>query len=147
MAKISRAQEREERRKMSRGLTISIVALVLCWVPVLGIILAAAGFIGVMGCLTEKHIKRWRITLVVVSIILVLCAFVLTAEVYAYSRNPNIIQETGTWLLETITGQHADDYNYSGGVDYSGMDYQGLGMDTGLFGDGYFDAEGNFIPY
>ena len=132
---------------MSRGLTTSIVALVLCWVPVLGVILAAAGFVGVMGCLTEKHIKRWRITLVVVSIILVLCVGVLTAEVYAYSRNPNIIQETGTWLLETITGQHTDDYNYYGGVDYSGLDYQGLGMNSTLFSDGYFDAEGNFIPY
>lgn len=147
MARLSRSQEREERRKMNRGLITSIVALCLCWVPVLGILLAAIGFIGVMGCLTEKHIKRWRIILTVVSVILVLCAGVLTWEVYAYSRDPDIIQNAGTWLLETITGQHTDDYNYSGGVDYSGMDYQGLGMNGDLFSDGYYDAQGNFIPY
>ena len=147
MAKLSRSQEREERRKMSRGLTTSITALFLCWVPVLGLVLAAAGFIGVMGCLTEKYLKRWRITLAAVSVILVLCAGVLTAEVYAYSRNPNIIQDAGTWLLETLTGQHADDYNYAGGVDYSGMDYQGLGMNADLFDSGYYGISDGSLPY
>jgi len=118
---------------MGRGLTTSIVALILCWVPVLGLLLAAAGFISVMGCMTERYIKRWRMTLIAVTLIMVLCVGVLTYEVYAYSRDPNIIENAGTWLLETLTGQYADDYNYSGGVDYSGMDYPGLGMDSGLY--------------
>ena len=59
----------------------------------------------------------------------------------------NIIQNTGTWLLEVITGQHTDDYNYMGGEDYSGMEYQGLGMSDELFSDGFYDDAGNFIPY
>ncbi len=132
---------------MGRDVTTSVAALFLCWVPVLGLILAAIGFIGVMGCFTERYVKKFVASIIIVSLILVICAGVLTFEVYAYSRDPNIIQNTGTWLLEVITGQHTDDYNYMGGEDYSGMEYQGLGMSDELFSDGFYDDAGNFIPY
>ncbi len=146
MIKLSRAQEREEKRKMNRGVTTSVVALLLCWLPVVGLLLAAIGFIGVIRCITEKHRKRFVASMIAVTLILIVNAGVLSAEVYAYSRDPDIVQNAGTWLLETITGEHADDYNYMGGEDYSG-DYQGLGMDGDLFSDGFYDADGNFIPY
>ena len=132
---------------MSRGVTTSVVALLLCWLPVVGILLAAIGFIGVMRCITQKYKKRFVVSTIAVTLILIINAGVLSAEVYAYSRDPNIVQNAGTWLLETITGEYADDYNYMGGEDYSDMDYQGLGMDSSLFSDGFYDAEGNFIPY
>lgn len=122
---------------MDRSLTTSIVALFLCWVPVLGILLAAIGFIGVMRTITVRHRKRFIALLTVVSVILVLCAGVLTAEVYAYSRDPGILDNLGTRLLETITGSYSDDYNYSGGVDYSDSDMPGLGMSSDLYFGGY----------
>ena len=147
MARLSKSQEREEKRKMSRGVTTSVVALFLCWAPVLGVLLAAIGFISVVRCITERYAKRFAASVVAVTLILVICVGVLTFEVYAYSRDPDIVQNTGTWLLEVITGEYADDYNYMGGEDYSGGDYQGLGMDESLFSDGYYDDEGNFIPY
>ncbi len=147
MAVLTRAQEREERKKMGRGLTISVVALILCWVPILGILLAAAGFISVLRCVTQKYRKRFVVYTIVVSLTLLICAGVLVGEVYAYSRNPNILQTTGTWLLEKITGQSMDDTNYLGGDDYSDMDNPGLGMNDDLFAKGYYDADGNFIPY
>ncbi len=132
---------------MGRSVTTSIVALFLCWVPVLGILLAAIGFIGVMRTITERYRKRFAASLIAVVLILVICAGVLTAEVYAYSRDPNLLSNVGTWLLETITGEHADDYNYSGGVDYTNYGAQGLGMNSDLYIDGYYDADGNFISY
>ena len=147
MVKMTRAQEREERRRMNRGVTTSVVALLLCWLPVVGLLLAAIGFIGVMRTVTQRYAKQFKISLIAVIVILVICAGVLTAEVYAYSRDPNIIENAGTWLLEAITGQHTDDYNYAGGMDYSYSDSQGLGMDSTLFTNGYYDADGNFIPY
>ena len=120
MALLSRSQEREETRRMNRGVTTSIFALLLCWVPGLGILLAAIGFIGVMRCITERYAKQFAISITAVSIILAICTGVLTYEVYAYSRDPDIIENTGEWLLEVITGEYADDYNYMGGEDYSG---------------------------
>ena len=146
MAKISRAQDREEKRNMSRGVSTSVVALFLCWVPVLGILLAAIGFIRVVRCITERYVKRFVASVIAVTLILIVCAGVLTAEVYAYSRDPDIIQNTGTWLLEVITGEYADDYNYMGGEDYSDWGYQGLGMNEELFSEGYYDESGAFIP-
>ena len=147
MIKLSRTQEREEKRKMNRGVITSLIALFLCWVPVVGFLLAAIGFFGVVRCITQRYAKRFAVSIAAVTLILFINAGVLAAETYAYSRDPNILQNTGTWLLEAITGEHADNYNYMGGEDYSGMNYQGLGMDDNLFSDGFFDAEGNFIPY
>ena len=145
MAKLSRAQERDERRKMGKGMTTSVVALILCWVPLLGVLLAAIGHISVMRCITVKYKKRFAAYSVLTVLILILCAGVLTVEVYAYSRNPNIVADTGSWLLEAITGESVD-----GGYledDYTGDYGFGMGMDEELFSQGYFDAEGNFIYY
>ena len=137
MATLTRAQEREERRRMGRGVTTSIAALFLCWVPVLGILLAAIGFIGVMRTITVQHRKRFVASLIAVILILVLCAGVLTAEVYAYSRDPNMLDNLGTRLLEMITGEYADDYNYSGGTDYTDYGTTGLGMNADLYSTDY----------
>ncbi len=136
MARISKAQDREEKRKMSRGVTTSVAALLLCWAPVLGVLLAAVGFINVMRCITERYVKKFVVSVIAVTLILVICVGVFTFEVYAYSRDPNIVQNTGTWLLEVITGEHADDYNYMGGTDYSDGDSLGLGYNDQLYSDG-----------
>ena len=147
MARLSRAQEKEEKRKIGKGLTTSVVALFLCWLPVIGVILAAVGFIGVMGSITERHKKKFVFSLIATILILAICVGVLTFEVFAYSRDPNILENTGTWLLEVLTGEYSDDYNYLGGEDYSGEDYQGLGVNSDLYSNGFYDAEGNFISY
>lgn len=147
MARLSRAQEKEEKRKIGKGMTTSVFALFLCWVPVLGVILAAVGFIGIMGSITERHRKKFVVSLIASILILAVCVGVFTFEVFAYSRDPDILQNTGTWLLEALTGESSDDYNYLGGVDYSGEEYQGLGMSDELYSNGFYDADGNFISY
>ena len=147
MARLSRAQEREEKRKIGKGLTTSVVALFLCWLPVVGVVLAAVGFIGIMGCITERYKKKFVLSLIASILILAVCVGVLTFEVFAYSRDPNILANTGEWLLGVLTGEYSDDYNYMGGEDYSGSDYQGLGMNDELYSNGFYDSEGNFISY
>jgi len=147
MARLSRAQEKEEKRKIGKGLTTSVAALFLCWLPVVGVVLAAVGFIGIMGSITERYKKKFVISLIASVLILAVCVGVLTFEVFAYSRDPDILQNTGTWLLEVITGEYADDYNYLGGEDYSYDEYPGLGMSDELYSEGFYDAEGNFISY
>ncbi len=147
MAKLSRAQDKEEKRRIGKGLTTSVVALFLCWLPVVGVILAAVGFIGIMGSITERYRKKFVFSLIASILILVICIGVFTFEVFAYSRDPNILENTGTWLLEVLTGEYSDDYNYLGGEDYSGEDYQGLGVNSDLYSNGFYDAEGNFISY
>ena len=147
MARFSRAQEKEEKRKIGKGLTTSVVALFLCWLPVIGVVLAAVGFIGIMGCITERYKKKFAFSLIAPILILAICVGVLTLEVFAYSRDPDILQNTGEWLLGALTGEYSDDYNYMGGEDYSGEAYQGLGISDELYSSGFYDAEGNFISY
>ena len=147
MARLSRAQEKEEKRKIGKGLTTSVAALFLCWLPVVGVILAAVGFIGIMGSITERYKKKFVVSLIASILILAVCVGVFTFEIFAYSRDPDILQNTGTWLLEALTGESSDDYNYLGGEDYTGEDYQGLGMSDELYSNGFYDADGNFISY
>lgn len=147
MARLSRAQEREEKRKIGKGLTTSVVALFLCWLPVIGVVLAAVGFIGIMGCITERYKKKFAFSLIASILILAICVGVLTFEVFAYSRDPDILQNTGEWLLGVLTGEGTDDYNYMGGEDYTGEAYQGLGMNDELYSNGFYDSEGDFISY
>lgn len=147
MARLSRAQEREEKRKIGKGLTTSVIALFLCWLPVVGVVLAAVGFIGIMGCITERYRKKFVFSLIASILILAICVGVLTFEVFAYSRDPNILENTGEWILGVLTGESTDDYNYMGGEDYSGDEYQGLGMNDELYSNGFYDSEGNFISY
>lgn len=147
MAILSRVQERDERRKMGKGMTTSVVALILCWAPVLGVLLAAIGHIGVMRCITEKYKKRFIAYSILTAIILIVCVGVLTVEVYAYSRNPNIVADTGAWLLEVVTGESADGADLDDGYLYpyeDGFD-ENSGDDT--FSQGYYDADGNFVHY
>lgn len=145
MAKLSRAQERDERRKMGKGMSASVAALILCWAPVLGVLLAAIGHISVMRCITVKYRKRFVAYSVLTVLILIVCTGVLVVEVYAYSRNPNIVADTGSWLLETITGQSVDG-SYLGD-DYTGDYGFGMGMNEDLFSQGYYDSDGNFTYY
>ena len=147
MARLSRAQEREEKRKIGKGLPTSVIALFLCWLPVVGVVLAAVGFIGIMGCITERYRKKFVFSLIASILILAICVGVLTFEVFAYSRDPNILENTGEWILGVLTGESTDDYNYMGGEDYSGDEYQGLGMNDELYSNGFYDSEGNFISY
>lgn len=126
---------------MNRGVVTSVSALLLCWVPVLGVLLAAIGFIGVMRCITERYKTRFVLSLIAVTLILVLCVGVLTAEVYAYSRDPDIVQNTGEWLLEALTGESiggdefgdtGDDFYYGDEFGAGDDSYYNEGLDTGM---------------
>ncbi|NLG26198.1 MAG: hypothetical protein GX558_12640, partial [Clostridiales bacterium] len=61
--------------------------------------------------------------------------------------NPNFPSETGMWLIAQLTGQQIEQPpeggEYAGGgVDYTGMDVPGMGIDPSLYDDRYEgDAE------
>jgi hypothetical protein len=139
---MSRGQEREERVKMGRGLRQSVFGLLFSWVPALGVILAAAGFIKVFSCITRSHRVRRFFYMLLSFILLAATTGVLMYGVYIYVDNPNIIRETGMWAFQKLTGQEelptADDgtQNYFGGVDYTDSANPGLGQEAGGWDEG-----------
>ena len=88
MIRLSRSQEREERRGMGRGLRASVIALCLCWLPVVGLLLAAIGFIRVAGRVTQAHKARQAVYLAVSLVVLIVCSGALAAEAYVYTHDP-----------------------------------------------------------
>jgi hypothetical protein len=105
--KYSRSHERAENAKITRGLWESLFGLLLCWLPGVGLILSVAGFCRQAVRMTEAYKVRRAFSLILASVVLVAAIGVFVAEAYLYSRNPNIVGETGLWLWQKVTGQEA----------------------------------------
>ena len=110
MIRLSRSQEREERRGMGRGLRASVIALCLCWLPVVGLLLAAIGFIRVAGRVTQAYKTRRAVYLAVSLAVLIVCSGALAAEAYVYTHDPYLVADVRDWVLDKVTGG-----NYYGG--------------------------------
>jgi len=134
MIQLTRAQEREERQKMGRGMRTSIFGLIFCWVPLAGLILAAAGFMRVFVRITTLYRARRRAYLAAALLILLLVTGVQMGGVYLYIDNPGVLSEAGMWVFTKLTGQTELPGGYS--ADYYGVDYGtggGLGYDPSLW--------------
>ena len=139
----SRGQEREERVKMGRGLRQSLFGLLFSWVPALGVIIAAAGFIKIYACITRSYRVRRFFYMLLSFILLTATTAVLMYGIYLYVDNPNIINETGMWVFQKLTGQEqlptANDNGapyYPGGMDYTDFANPGLGQQAGAWNEG-----------
>lgn len=149
--KFTKSHEREEGRRLRRGFVHSCIALALCWLPFIGLLLSADGFIRVMVRLTRRHKKRRTRALVFSFIVMCLCTGVLLGEVWVYSRDPDILSRTAGRVWTFIVGEeNADVLSSSSGTDYPDMDTSGLGvvdtdgLSTGGQEDDWAEIEGKF---
>lgn len=139
MIRLSRSQEREERRAMGRGLRASLIALCLCWLPVAGLLLAAVGFVRVAARVTVAHRTRRAAYLAVCVLALVACSGVLAGEAYLYTHDPYLVADLRDWALDKLTGgnyyggyyddvyqQYTDEYYYNPGAYTYSDDYSDL---------------------
>ena len=146
MLDISKAQEREERHGLGRGMIVSVFGLLFCWAPGLGLLLAGVGFCKVASRVTVRHRARRGLYVFVSFLILVAAAAALMAECYLYVQNPNIIKDTGMRVYTWVTGetelpgasdpQEGDGLYQAdgGGVNYDNTGAAGLGLDTSIYG-------------
>lgn len=144
MLDISKAQEREERHGLGRGMVVSVFGLLFCWVPLLGLLLAGVGFCKVISRVTVRHKTRRALYTVVSFLILAAVTAALMGECYLYVQNPNIIRETGMRVYTWVTGETElpgasdpleDYYQTDGsGVNYDDTGAAGLGLDTSIYG-------------
>ena len=89
---------------MGRGLRASVIALLLCWLPVVGLLLSAVGFIRVAGRVTQAHKARQAVYLAVSLVVLIVCSGALAAEAYVYTHDPNLVADVRDWVLDKVTG-------------------------------------------
>lgn len=146
MANVSRSQDREERTKMGQGMIFAVAGLVLCWLPVVGLLLSIIGFIKLAVRITQRHKKRLVVYTIVGLLSLVVSTGALLGEVWVYSRNPNVLEEVKLWTWTKLTGQTTlpGQQALTGGTDYTGLDYPGLGAEyqEGVLDSGEGDAGG-----
>lgn len=155
------SHERDEGRKMKKSLIRSILGILFIWVPLIGAALGLSGFLRACSRVTRKY--RVALVLLIAFSLIVLAADigVLTWEVYAYTRSPEIVTMTGdcVWKLLTdapdrdaalkntaeawkhpeklVNGAKPadDDYSYTPeGVDYDTAGGYGLGQEEEIPG-------------
>lgn len=134
MPKYSRGHEREECTKMWRGFWHSTFGILFCWVPILGLVLSISGFARQVVRMTVKYRKRMALFTLYGLLSLVISIGAIVGGLYAYSRNPNILQDSATWAWTKLTGQPALP-GQTPPTDYTGQSDPGLGVFTTNEGD------------
>jgi hypothetical protein len=139
MPKYSKSHEREEREAMGRGLWHSLFGILFCWLPGVGLAFGVSGFARQVVRLTQRYRVRLAFYLLASVLSLAVCIAVLAAELYQYSRDPDLPRHVLLSAWQTVTGQDAFPWESGGldvsGTDYTGMDQQGLGQLEGYEGD------------
>ena len=148
MSEFSRAQEREEKRRIDGGMKTSAFALLLCWVPFLGVILGSVAFVRVTASITRRYQSKRRIGILLALIALILALALTTYEVYVYTHTPWVVDDARNWFMDHLTGGAAYENNYH----YDAQQSPGMGMSQdpyvqGYTPDGYYNEQGELIPY
>ena len=137
MQKYSKSHERDENRLLNKGFFHSILALILCWVPLLGLFFAISSFFRMSARMTLRHrVKRVLMTIFSV-LMLILCVAVLFFEVYTYATAPEKFDDGIRYVWKMVTGQDElpwqEDYN----------DYSDTGFDpfVGDPDESYYDGD------
>jgi len=128
--RFTKSHEREEGRLLRRGFAHSCTGLALCWLPVVGLLFAASGFLRVMVRLTRRHRKTRKAYLVFSFLSLAVCTGVLLGEIWVYSRDPEILSRTGQQIWTFMVGEE-NAGALSGdvqGTEYDDMDEAGFGL-------------------
>lgn len=149
MSEFSRAQEREEKRRIGSGVKTSVFALLLSWAPFLGVLLGSVGFVKITGSVTRRYRGRRRTGMLFALFVLIAALALTTWEVYVYTHEPWIVDDAKDWFMDRLTGGA---WYGGGGYDYSTQQSYGMGMDSGAFiqgytPDGYYNEQGEFVPY
>ncbi len=102
---------------MKSSLIRSILGVLFCWVPLIGLIFGLTGFIGACRRVTARHKAALVLLTVFTVIVLALDVGVLTWETYAYTRSPKIVSMTGDTVWKLLTGAQDKDESLSETVE------------------------------
>ena len=133
MSMYTKSHERDENRKMNQGFENSLFALFLCWLPLVGLLLAMMGFFRQIVRLTDAHRVKHVFFSMFCTLVLIICIGALTFEGYYYINHPDILNTGGHQLWEKMTGEkhfpwepNYDLYDGDGVLlDYTGEDEDG----------------------
>lgn len=130
MANYSRAHERDECAKMWRGFWHSTFGILLCWVPLVGLLLSISGFARQMVRMTEQYKKRLFLFIVYGLLSLMVSIGAIVYGLYSYSRDPDILSKATLQVWTALTGQKSLP-GQPAPTDYTGNPNPGLGTYVG----------------
>ncbi|MBO4367222.1 MAG: hypothetical protein J5859_00800 [Clostridia bacterium] len=101
----SRSHEKEEKLLLGKGIRRTWAAFLLCWVPVIGLLLSVSGYLRVMVRLTRKYRRKRAGALTASFLVMLLCTSVLLGEAWAYSRDPDIVNRGIRMVWTAVVGE------------------------------------------
>lgn len=94
-----------QRRKLGRGMVLSVAGVLLCWAPGLGALLSLGGLFGVISSYVPGNRARYAIY----SALSILCALAsvgaLMAMLYVYFGNPELLAQVTEWIMTKLNIQ------------------------------------------
>ncbi len=148
-------QEREEQRALNNGMSRSIWGLLLCWLPLVGLLLSIIGFLKVAVRVTQQHRVRYVAFFTLSFIILAINIGTITGGIWVLTQRSEWVQDAKVKVLSAL---QLNDYlnpapfvpedNYNEGGYYEGNYNEGEYIDPNspdgmiLYDDMQYDENG-----
>ena len=93
-----------QRRKLGRGMVMSVISVLMCWGPVSGALMGLIGLFTVISAYVPENTGRY----VVYVILSILCALIsvgmLMAMLYVYYGNPALLSQITDAIVARFIG-------------------------------------------
>ncbi|MGI6183212.1 MAG: hypothetical protein ACOYIH_03825 [Candidatus Fimadaptatus sp.] len=94
-----------QRRKLGRGMVLSVAGVLICWVPGLGALLSLIGLYSVIS----SYVPECRGRYVAYVVLSILCALLsvgaLVAMLYVYFGDPELLSRITSFVMEKLNIQ------------------------------------------
>lgn len=91
-----------QRRKLGRGMVLSVAGALICWVPALGALLSLAGLFSVISSYVPANRVRYAVYIVVSILCALLSVGAFMAMLYVYFGNPELLAKVTEFIMTKL---------------------------------------------
>lgn len=91
-----------QRRKLGRGMVLSVAGVLLCWVPGLGALLALIGLFGVISSYVPGSTGRYTVYTLLSTVCAVVSVGALMAMLYVYFGAPELLKQITDFIMTKL---------------------------------------------
>lgn len=88
-----------QRRKLGRGMIMSVISVLVCWVPVLGALIGLVGLFMVISSYVPENTGRYTVYVLLSILCAVISVGALMAMLYIYYGNSALLSQ----IIEAVT--------------------------------------------
>ena len=91
-----------QRRKLGRGMVMSVIGALICWIPGLGAIMGLAGLFSVISAYVPESTGRYVVYVILSIVCAVISVGALMAMLYVYYGNPELLSQITQTIMTKL---------------------------------------------